>query len=394
MNREIIQKEAVDSIIEADGTGILSMATGSGKSFITIQYIKHLYDQNPNVVVYICVPTQKLRDENWDNEFKKFKLGYLLNNIRKICYASAHKVADENIDLLVLDEGHNITELRSEIFTNEPKRTLLLTATMPTNKLKIKLFKSLNLNKVIYHLPLDKAVEYGLVSPYKITIVECRLDNTEKYIKAGSKSHGYFQITEQAQYEYLTKAIGKLMYMNTPQSKKSREMMIIKRVQFIKGLKTKFEIAKFIKDKLIDESDKLLIFAGNIAQAEELSKHTFHSKKKDHTDFNNFVNDKINELACVDALNEGVNLNAVDKAIIVQCFSDPRVLTQRVGRLIRFKEGHRGEIFIICVVNTRDEEWVKNSIKDFDPLSIEFIRFENLKNNYVQRKNQNDMQDF
>ncbi len=393
MTREIIQEEAYQAIIKNDGNGMLVMATGSGKSYIAIRYMDYIYKQNPTCTIYICVPTTRLRDTNWDDEFKKFGYGYLLNNVKKICYASSHKI-DDKIDLLVLDEAHNITELRTEIFTNKPTSILCLTATPPTNKIKIKLFKDNNIDKIIYHLPLDKAVEYGIVSPYKITVVECRLNSTDRNIKAGSKAHGYFQITEQANYDWLSKAIGKLMYQNTEQSKKSREAMIIKRVQFLKGSKTKLEIAKWIKENLFEKSKRNLIFAGNIEQAETLSDFTYHSKKKNDDDLNRFIKGDINELACVDALNEGHNLNSVDNALVVQCFSDPRVLTQRVGRLIRYKEGHQGHVYVICCINTRDEEWVKKSLESFNPLFIEYIRFENLKKHYVQRQNQDDMQEF
>jgi hypothetical protein len=46
---------------------------------------------------------------------------------------SASKIDSYYIDLLILDEGHNITALSSEIFKNNKVKNVVLYATPPTS---------------------------------------------------------------------------------------------------------------------------------------------------------------------------------------------------------------------------------------------------------------------
>ena len=41
-------------------------------------------------------------------------------------------------------------------------------------------------------------------------------------------------------------------------------------------------------------------------------------------------------------------------------------MIQRVGRLIRFKEGKIGQIYILYVENSQEEKWLKASIKSLN----------------------------
>jgi superfamily II DNA or RNA helicase len=80
----------------------------------------------------LVVPTEKLRDENWKEEFDKWGATELWSKNTKTMLCSASKI--DYIDLLILDEGHNITALSSEIFkNNKVKNVVLLTATPPTS---------------------------------------------------------------------------------------------------------------------------------------------------------------------------------------------------------------------------------------------------------------------
>jgi superfamily II DNA or RNA helicase len=128
-----------------------------------------------------------LRDNNWKEEFKQWDAFDIYNTIDRYCYASISKVKDEQYDLVILDEAHNITENNVSFFeNNQIANTIALTATPPKDDIKIGLLKELKLNTVL-HVTLDEGVELGIVAPYNITVIEMQLDDTDKYITAGNK---------------------------------------------------------------------------------------------------------------------------------------------------------------------------------------------------------------
>jgi superfamily II DNA or RNA helicase len=274
---------------------------------------------------------------------------------------------------VILDEGHWLTENNIKFFQqNKVDRCLLLTATLPKDKVKQDLIASLSL-PFIAEITLDEAVEAGLVAPYEIKVITMELDNKEKYIKAGNKKNP-FMSTEQNQYQYLTKRI------YDPELPKSfYQAMIYKRMNFIYNLKSKTEAAKWLLEHVIPKEDRTLIFAGSIEQAEWLNKDYFHSKSDDKA-LIRFTNKDINRLSCVNALNEGMNLNDVDTGLIVQLNSKSLKLTQRMGRMLRFRKGHRGIMYILSVKGTVDEEWTRKALEDFDSENIQFYELKELKN--------------
>ena len=390
MNKNVIKSEIQKKIlplVEREARAIVVAATGIGKSKIAVDYAKKIVKEKPSAKILIVVPTEKLRDENWLEEFVKWKSKSIWSkNIERCCYVSANKIKDKVYDLVIMDEIHNITENNSEFFyNNRVHRAIGLTATLPKDEIKIQILKELKF-KIVYELPLDLAVELGLVSPYQITVVEVELDNKDKYLKGGTKDKPFYQ-TEVAKYEYLTSMIQRLMYSGTPQSKMNLKFKILDRMRLIYGLKTKTEAAKFLLDNVIPQDERTLIFCGSINQAEELNEYSFHSKKKNSKDFDDFKAEKINRLSCVNALNEGHNIPKIDNGLVVQLNSKELNLVQRIGRIVRFREGHLAQIYIICALGTQDEKWVEKALAGFDQSNITYIRYKNLINKSVTIEN-------
>lgn len=268
------------------------------------------------------VPTEKLRDEGIKDEFLKWGSDY--SNIGLVCYASLNKVKAEGIsfDLVILDEGHRITENNSKFFeNNKVDNILMLTATPPKEEEKIEILKQLKL-KVVFDLPLDKAVKLGLVAPYKIKVIEFNLDDQDKYIEAGSKAKR-FKTTEFKQYQYMSNQIKRLQFS----SKGVPKFMYLNRMRFIYNLKSKTEVAKKLL-KSLPVDDKILIFHKSVPKIEELCNFVFHSKVDDRH-YQMFLKGKIKRLGVVDKVNEGTNIPNLDKAVIVQLNSQPRELIQR-----------------------------------------------------------------
>lgn len=377
--RGIVQEEAKQAVIKNNG-GMIAMATGSGKSRVAVELAKYYYNPLDDYNAALLVPTEKLRDENWQEEFEKWEAKNVWRGTERLCYASASKIKNYDFPIVILDEGHNITELSSEFFSNNKvERTVLLTATPPSDPIKKEILKSLGIN-LVYELTLDQAVRLGFVAPYKITVVSVALDNATKNIPGGTKLKP-FMTTESAAYAYHCKAIQQAMFDKTPSGRKRHQFAILRRMQFIYKIPSKTEVIKFLLEKVIPQDDRTLIFCGSIEQAEAVCPNRYHSKSGDKA-YNAFKAEEINRLSCVKAINEGHNFPGVDSGIVGQLNSKEKDLVQRIGRLIRYRPGHEAHLYIVVSEGTQDEKWLENAVENLDQSKIEYVRFINFKTKY------------
>ena len=355
---------------------MVAMATGSGKSRVAVELAK-FYNKPSVSDIALIVPTEKLRDQNWLEEYNKWEAGDLWDKTERLCYASASKVQNKDFELVILDEGHNITELSSEFFINNgAENIVLLTATPPDDKVKRQIISDLGL-KLVYELTLDQAVRLGFVAPYKITVITVPLDATTKNIPGGTKAKP-FMTTEAACYAYHNKRVQQSMFDETAQGKARLKFAILNRMQFIYKIPSKTQVIKFLLDKVIPEDDRTIIFCGNIEQAEYVCPTYYHSKSGNQH-YDAFKNETINRLSCVKAVNEGHNFPGVDSGIIGQLNSKEKDLVQRIGRLIRFRPGHEAHLYIVVSEGTQDEKWLEKAVENLNKSKINYVRFPQFK---------------
>lgn len=337
----------------------------------------------PNIL--LAVPTETLRDTGWLDEVKLWygDEGIQMWHacVKAVCYISMHKQQGGYYDLVILDEAHHLTTLSASFFkANVVMATLGLTATYPDQK---EVFKYALLNElapVCFTYPLEQGVEDGLVSDFEITVIQSELDDVYKIIQAGTKAKPYMT-TEKKHYEYLSNSLKRKFAEqgagigNPAAVAKAIQFMTLRRARFIYDLPSKTKLAKAVILAEITPHANLrsLIFCGSIKQCEELcGTHVYHSKTKDN-ELKRFLSEEIRTLGCVNALNEGINIPNLDQSIIVQASSNPREMTQRVGRNVRWREGHVAKIFILCVLGTQDESWVKNALASFSTERIKYV---------------------
>jgi len=365
--RSKVQREAEEALGANNCWGAVIMATGTGKSKVGVDVSSKLTDVKFNPKMLLAVPTEKLRDENWKEEYQKWGKGDIYDKLVRTCYASLNKFEDEEFELVMLDEGHNITEENSQFFKkNKVNHVVLFTATEPRNFIKKEILKNLGIHPV-YELTVDEAVKLGLVAPYDITVITTHLNNVDKYIESGNKKSRFYQ-TEKEKYTYLSKLCasrpGKVNYL--------------KRMRFIYNLRSKTEAAKAILENVIPKDYRTLIFCGSIDQADQLCVNSFHSKTDDWS-FNMFKEGVVDKLSCVDALNEGHNISDLDCAFIVQTNSSDLDLIQRIGRVIRFRPGHQAKIIILCTEDTVDLSWIKKATAKLNASNIRFVELARLR---------------
>jgi superfamily II DNA or RNA helicase len=129
------------------------------------------------------------------------------------------------------------------------------------------------------------------------------------------------------------------------------------------------KLAKAVEIVKSEPDSQFLIFLESIAPAERLSALlssegitnaliTAKTKNEDKFKyFDDFKNGKIRVLLSVFALEEGINLPDIDKAIWLSTSREtPRYIIQRLGRITRPKQGKVATLYWIYAVNTVEEE--------------------------------------
>lgn len=365
MDKNKIQKEIVDNLPNPSH-GILKLAPRVGKTKIGIDVIKK---EKPKKILWVT-PNAKLRDIDIPAEFKQWKALSYLKKTDIICYASlaGHK---GKYDKIYLDEYQDITESNVKPLLNGDityNTILAFSGTHPKHKEKLELYKRLKLD-ILSEISIDEAVDKGLIAPYRIKVIECELDSKDKYIVAGNATKPFMQ-TEQGKYEYLSKLIRVKMFSGHAVPK----FYYLNRMRFIYNLKSKTEFAKKFISGL---TGRTLIFTGSIAQAEELCKYTYHSKKGDE-DYLKFKNKEINTLAMVNSGGVGHTYKNVNNLVIVQVNSDKKGdATQKIARSLVLQDGYVANIYLLCVRGTVDEDWKDKVIEGFDKTKIKHVSYKN-----------------
>lgn len=358
--KDEVQRQAVEAW-KVKRRGRLQMCTGSGKSRASLLCALEVGASK----VTIIVPTENLRDNNWPNELREWapNLEYEI-----LCYASAHKVKDKDIEFLILDEVHRLTDLSVKFISqNQIKDIVSLTATFPEDPSKAEMIE--RLTPLAFNYSLEEGIRDGVVAPFDLVIIDCYLDDKIKNIPGGSKAKP-FLTTEYRHYQYLTKMWRVNQFGN---NQAAANAWAQKRMRFLYDLPSKTELAKKLIPKLL--SGRSLIFCGSINQAESLCEYSFHSKSNENN-LAKLKNKEIDQLSCIKKLNEGENIEDMDSCLIVQCNSKELDLIQRIGRVVRWREGHRAKVYIMRVLHTQDETWVNKAIENFN--SVQYIHSNNL----------------
>lgn len=304
-------------------------------------------------------------------------------------------------------EGHNITENNSDFFKNNSTGDVLLLTPMRLsndNQEKLRILRELNIQPV-YELSLEDCVKLGIVAPYNVHIIQVPLDDKEAYCKAGNKTKVWYQ-TEKAKYKYLTNSVNHGKYA----------LARIERMHFIANTMSKAKAAQWVLNNVISSETKTLIFCGSKKQADILCEHRFYSKptkpkkltprqetderkvEKYKSEMRNyerqkadwqgdeslkaFVEDRIKWLCCVEALNEGMNLDtrsSVDLAFMVQLNSKELHFRNRMGRILRYAPDFVGNVIVLALEDTEDLTWANRATITLDQNRVFRYKLQDLK---------------
>jgi superfamily II DNA or RNA helicase len=361
------QRKALNLWAKYGYNGSIIAGTGFGKSRCGILAIGKLLEENQKALV--LVPTNQLQDQ-FAEEFKKWGYENVLDRVDILCYQSAHKLRDEHYNIVVCDEIHlGLSPIYRKFFEhNTYDKLLCMTATIPEeDEYKEYLLK---LSPIRYMITLDECVALKLVAPYEIICVPIDLNDEDKqaYKKANNKFvQAKYRIGGFNTFEDAKAILAKKIPGDAGAAKMFFDA-IRERKQVVQHATSKIDKAKQLVNNHKD--GKILVFSGSNDFTESIADalgglyyHSKIGKRRRAEVLERFLEESERILCSTKALNQGFNVPDANIGIIAGLDSKSLPLIQRVGRLLRMKEGKSGTIYIIYVKDSQEEKWVKNATK-------------------------------
>lgn len=370
--RDSKQKNFAKLWLESERKSILYLCPRFGKIRTTI----HILNQSDYKNILILYPNDSIK-KSWLNDFEELKFDY--SNVKFSTFKSLHKCYDQNIDLLIIDEIHelsenNITQLY-EIINKTHSDILGLTGTL-ANDTKMRLYNSLKL-RVLATYSIEEAIKDNVITDYSITVIKVPLDNKITFLY--KKEY----LTEKKQYNKLSKTINYFETINSnPYLVKS---MKLQRLKMLQNSLSKVKYTKFLLEKFKDE--RILVFCGSVETTKELEIPTNNSKNKNEEGFLKFANGEGNHFSVIKIGNSGITYKPLNKVIILNIDRDSENLTQKINRCMAIEYNNpdkKSNIYIIISDENVELNWVNKALSFFDNSKINFVdsvNFSKLLNN-------------
>lgn len=338
--REKIQENAIKIALENDKCG-LDLSIRIGKCYIGLSVAQKF---NRVLVAYDNNPILK----SWKDDSAKFGLGD--EHITYTTYVSLDKHNLNEYDLIILDEIHTCSENNWNYITlNNPKRILGMTGTMPEKGIKRSFIDTYC--PIKYTIKLDETT--GETSKDYQIIVHLIEPSKEKNIKT---KNGFWSDKAkiefwQRKYEATRSFTGAMLFL----------------IQAIQNSPTKFNYLK----KLVNEINDGFVFVETAKQCEELGIPSYNSKEPNsEQNLQDFKDGKITKLSTINQLKAGITIPHLKQCIILHSYSSQQKSHQKLGRCLTINGDDKATIHILCLSNTRDETWCRNSLEQFDKSKI------------------------
>lgn len=418
------QKDAYTAWKDNNFHGVLSMATGTGKTITAFYSLVNLLQQEEQLATVVVVPYQHLVTQ-WADEAKEFGIEFIMcfesskkwsssllkaitryqykeqKNLFIITTTSTYilpKFQDPISKLdnlcIVVDEAHNFgaPQIRKHYLKNAKFR-LGLSAT-PIRYMDEEGTNAIfeYLGKSVYEFSLEKAIEMKMLTPYKYYPILV-----------------YLTQEEQDEYVVLTKKIAKLFAYQNKSNEDMLKMLLMRRAKIISAAENKLpkleeiivkeglEYSEFnlfyCAAKTIDDEDHALRMVDKVNQileslgmnVENFTAMDSASKEERSILIMQLKKQIIDGLVAIKCLDEGVDIPDVRRAFILSSSSNPKEFIQRRGRVLRKVEGKEfAEIYDFLVVPfgySNDDEYKANR-KYLEKELMRYREFAKLALNY------------
>lgn len=336
--------------------GVISVATGGGKTFFAFHAHKEL---SADTILLVVVPTEALQDQwivNITEEFAvtESEVGILTSQSRDKDLKKWNVIvinSARNLDIsnslkskifLVVDECHRSGSYEnSKALEGAWGYTLGLSAT-PERQYDDGFQRYIEnaLGPLIFEYSVSEAIRDGVLTPFRLINIEVPLTESE-----------------QEKHDKFTKQIARLMGStrnNAEESKDKLETVLRSRARNYQNALGRVPVTAQIMEDL--HGVRTIIFHESISAVERISSRlkqrnhsvvTYHSRispKLRRDNLRLFRKGIVNVLVTCRALDEGLNIPETEVAIISSATSSDRQRIQRLGRVLRPSKGKSSAI--------------------------------------------------
>ena len=384
--KDEVQQKAISAWLNSDKHGTCEIITGLGKTFVGLHAL-YTMPRDKNVVHYFLAEVvDRQRDllaqiKIYNKIFHRDVLEDY--NLQFECYQTVYKWKGRRIGLVIADEIHDsLTPAYSQFYKNNDFSAIIgLSAlidveTYYEEENKTKGYYLSKVAPICYQYHLNQGLEEGTARNLDIYIINHKLDDSVKSIKAGSARKPFMQ-TEAKAYTYWDKVFKDNIGAEINYNKKEGEdhKTYLKRIDKLENQKSikitsaagrrskilydlpsKIEVTKQIIRKL---TGKVIIFGNSIDSLLQVTKNTVSSRNSEAKNSQirtAFDNNDIRVIGSFKKLKQGANLKDLDACILMSYYSKQKDLIQRLGRLR--ENGQIGKVFIIMTEDTQEKVWV------------------------------------
>ncbi len=407
--------------------GLYAGFTGVGKTRIGTIAAAEFIRRDPGENSLVIVPTENLRDNEWENSFVKWGYAREREKVQIICIQSAYKLIGQHFNTVVIDEVHMALGDQYRLFltNNTYDRLLCLTATPPEDFKQLEFITTIA--PIIWETSRDRAIELKLVSESMIFNLAVDLTEVErgKYLVINNEYSHHEELLGGARKAYESSAkfmrLSKLtsngdnLLVYTPEnrviySNETNDVTLPKslcrnltfpevtqlrqkiyhavnywkcmreRRVLVMSAENKLSVTKSICNRYPDR--KAIIFSGSTVFADKVAKiigdtcTTFHSKmypKDKALALAQFSNNTKQYLSSVKALNAGLDVPECSLGIATSGDSKKLGYIQRNGRTSRYIDNKVSYFINLYCRDTQEIHWIRNGTKLMEPKWISSI---------------------
>ena len=360
------QIQALEAWINQQSSGVVVLPTGAGKTVLAILAIAKI--QRPTLV---HVPTIDLMSQWYEVLLKFFgnKIGLLgggynqLENITVATYDSAliHVPQKGNkFGFLIFDECHHLPSEQMQYTATSsiaPFR-LALTATPERADGKEKLLYEL-CGGICFQKDI-KELEGKTLAPYEVVTFEVEMSENEKKLYQESRQI-YLNFIRKNNINFQIKNGWQKFIQLSSRSPEGKEAFsaYLKQKKLSQSSANKLN---YVWDTIIKHrTDRILIFTQDNETAYLIGKSFFlpvlthHTKIKEREQFLTLFRQGIYSILVTSkVLNEGVDVPEANVAIVVSGSGTVREHVQRLGRILRAKEGKKAILYELISAGTSE----------------------------------------
>lgn len=378
LSRTERQEQGVQRWVDNKLCGTLNWATGVGKTRGGLMAISRFLKKNPTKSVIIVVPSEPIQRQ-WNQELIDWNL-FQQCSVKTMNDTSVNKYS---CTLLVIDEIHKVgAPTLLNIFKNVQYTIILgLTATFERLDGKDEIISKKC--PIVDTISVEEAIENKWLADYREYEVLIEPEDINVYKEVNKEFYEHFSYfnydfnlamkcatdwkrrselakerCREDQSEYF-KTVNKQILVHAMGFSRTLQA----RKKYIYNHPKKIELTNLILENRQDK--KCITFSATVAMAEKIKYGAVYSGKdsvkKGRMNLQEFVQQDGGVLNTVMKLNEGFNCPDISVSVILGFNSSSTTKKQRVGRVIRQKEGKVAEVFTLVLKGTVEEEWFRKS---------------------------------